>query len=288
MRFPRFGFSIAACCLASCLFSYASQPKASCTFAPFSAPSGYTLSMVNGIDDSGTVVGELQDSNSQWVAFSRDASGTFMIFNAPNSGMTWFSHRSGGVNVGSYRDNAMPPAMHGLAQQGSDFTTLNYPKATHTWVAGINKSGTVVGNYLKGTTSKGFQLANGKYTAIAHSGAVSTVPEAISDNGTVVGYYTDSQTHGFLWKSGAFTVVDHPKSVYGTELTDVNTSGVIVGNYMSADRTWGFIYQNNTFYSVVYTGAKSASVGGINNSGVIAGQLFYTLKNQPGYTAVCK
>jgi hypothetical protein len=38
----------------------------------------------------------------------------------------------------------------------------------------------------------------------------------------------------------------------------------------------------------VYAGAKAASVGGINNNGVIAGQLFYTLKNQPGYTAVCQ
>ncbi len=288
MRFPRIGFAIAACCFAFSVFSHAGQPKASCTITPFSAPSGYTLTMVNGIDDSGTVVGELQDQNSNWVAFSRDASGKFTIFKVPNSGMTWFSHRSGGVNVGSYLDNAIPPAVHGLAQQGADYTTINYPKATYTWVSGINNSGTVVGNYLKGTLSKGFQLKNGKYTSIAHSGASTTVPEAISDDGTVVGSYTDSQTHGFIWKAGKFTVVDHPKSVYGTELRDVNTAGIMVGNYMSADRTWGFIYKNNTFYSVVYTGAKSASVGGLNNNGVIAGQLFYTLKNQPGYTAVCK
>lgn len=287
MRFPRFSFTIAAW-FAFCLSSFAAQPKASCTFTVFSAPAGYTLSMVNGIDDAGTVVGELQDQNNNWVAFTRDASGKFTTFQVPKSGMTWFSHRSAGVNVGSYQDNAMPPAMHGLAQQGTDYTAINYPKATHTWVSGINNAGTVVGNYLKGTASKGFQLKNGKYTAIARSGAVTTVPEAISDNGTVVGSFTDSQTHGFIWKSGAFTVVDHPKSVYGTELRDVNTAGIMVGNYMSADRTWGFIYKNSTFYSVVYSGAKSASVGGINNNGVIAGQLFYTLKNQPGYTAVCK
>lgn len=288
MRFPRFGFAIAACCLAVCIPSHASQPQASCTFTPFSAPPGYILSMVNGIDDSGTVVGQLQDQNNQFVAFTRDASGNFTIFKAPKSAMTWFSHRSVGVNVGSYLDNAQAPAMHGLAQQGANFTVVNYPKASNTWVAGINNSGAVVGSYLNGTTAKGFLLANGKYTMIAHSGAVSTTPYAISDTGTVVGYFIDSKTHGFIWKGGTFTVVDNPRSVHGTVLTDVNTSGVVVGNRLSGDNAWGFIYKGNTFYRVVYAGAKSASVGGINNNGVITGQLFYTLKNQPGYTAVCK
>ena len=87
MRFPRFVFAIAAC-FAFCVSSYAALPKASCTFTVFSAPAGYTLSMVNGIDDSGTVVGELQDQNSNWVAFTRDASGNFTIFAVPKSGMT--------------------------------------------------------------------------------------------------------------------------------------------------------------------------------------------------------
>lgn len=287
MRFPRH-FPVILALLSLSLLAYAAQPQASCTFTPFSAPSGYTLTMVNGIDDTGTVVGQLQDNNGLLVAFSRDASGKFTIFKAPNSAMTWFSHRSSGVNVGSYLDKAFPPAVHGFAQQGANFTAVNYPKATNTWLSGINKLGTVAGSFLNNTTSKGFILAGGKYTVIAHSGAVSTNPQAINDNGVVVGYYTDSKTHGFTWKSGTFTTIDHPKSVYGTLLTDVNGSGVVVGNYLAGDHAWGFIYKNNTFYSVVYAGAKSASVGGINNNGVIAGQLFYTLRNVPGYTAVCK
>ena len=287
MRFPRTGLVIFGIGVLSAS-SYAALPQASCTVTPFSAPSGYTLTMVNGIDDAGVVVGQMQDKNGNLVGFTRDTKGNFTTFKMQNSGITWFNRRSSGVNVGSYQDKAMPPATHGFAQQGSNTTTVNYPGSTGTWLTGINKTGTVTGNYLKGTSSKGFSLTNSKYTAIAHSGALSTNPQAISDTGLVVGYYTDTKTHGFTWKGGKFTTIDHPKSKYGTLLTDVNTAGVIVGSYLSGDHAWGFIYKNNTFYSVTYAGAKSASVGGINNNGVIAGQLFYTLSNQPGYTAVCK
>ena len=35
------------------------------------------------------------------------------------------------------------------------------------------------------------------------------------------------------------------------------------------------------------SGAKNATVGGINNNGVISGQLYFTGSQKQGYTAVC-
>ncbi len=263
--------------------------QAVCTFTTFAAPAGYTITMVNGVDDVGTVVGQLENSSTYaLVAFSRTAAGKFTLYTAPSSNMTWFQRRENAVNVGSYQDNKIPPAVHGFTLQSGAFSAVNYPNALDTWLTEINQYGTLVGNYLKGSVSKGFVLANGKYTTIAHSGAVSTNPQAISGTGVVVGYYTDTATHGFTWKNGSFTTVDNPKGVYGTMLTDVNGSGVVVGNYLSGDHAFGFIYKNKSFANVVYSGAKAASVGGINSTGVIAGQLFFTAKNQPGYTAVCQ
>jgi hypothetical protein len=68
----------------------------------------------------------------------------------------------------------------------------------------------------------------------------------------------------------------------------VNSAGVIVGNHLSADHAFGFIYQNNTMANIVYAGAKNATAGGINKNGLISGQIYFTQTNTLGYTAVCK
>jgi len=291
MRPSRFVPGILASLLLLSLMSHA-VPKAACTFTTFAAPAGYTLGAVNSIDDAGTTVGQLQDNqNGLFVAFLRTADGTFTIYKAPNSSMTWYTHRLGsGVNVGTYEDNAQSPRLHGFAQQGGNFTAVDYPKAKNTWLYGINNAGTVVGTYSTSSGVTGFQLANGTYTAIQHSGALSTTPQSISDSGVIVGSYSADGfvSHGFVWQGGAFAAVDYPKSKYGTILTDINSSGVIVGNHISADNSNGFIYKNSAFKQVQYTGAKSTIIGGINSAGAIAGEIVIKGQDPIGYTAVCK
>src|ERR1039458_7654510 len=78
---------------------------ASCSFDTFSAPSGYSLSLVDGVSDDGTVVGQLVDNKTQeFVAFSYSPSGVFTEYAAPKSSMTWMYGRNGsGANAGSYR-----------------------------------------------------------------------------------------------------------------------------------------------------------------------------------------
>jgi hypothetical protein len=68
----------------------------------------------------------------------------------------------------------------------------------------------------------------------------------------------------------------------------VNNSGVIVGNHLSADSDFGFIYENGLFKNIVYSGAKSTMAGGIDNNGLISGQIYLTGGSSLGYTAVCK
>ncbi|MGC2247747.1 MAG: hypothetical protein WA609_14175, partial [Terriglobales bacterium] len=71
-------------------------------------------------------------------------------------------------------------------------------------------------------------------------------------------------------------------------LTGINNAGTIVGNRISADKAFAFLYENNTFKSIVYTGAKFEVVGGINNNGVISGQIYMTGTDSLGFTATCK
>ena len=291
MRLPR-----AACWLLVSLvllpaFSWAGN-QASCTFNTFSAPKGYALAQVNDITDDGTVVGQVEDLNSgAFVAFSRSADGKFNVWDAPNSIFTWFASRNlSGVNVGSYLDNGRVQHIHGIVQSGNSYVEVNYPKATHTWVYGINAAGAVAGSFSRTPgVVKGFKLAGGRYTVIKYPGALTTNPQSINDSGVVVGSWSDGVTfHGFAWQPGKYTAVDYPNSKYGTVLTDVNNYGVMVGNHLSADRAFGFIYKDGAFANIVYAGAKNATAGGINSSGVVSGQIFYSQTNTLGYTAVCK
>src|SRR5271157_2329047 len=107
--------------------------QASCTFDTFSAPSGYSLSQVNGVSDDGTVIGQLVDNNTQqFVAFTRSAGGVFTEYAAPKSSSTWLYGRNGsGVNAGFYQDNVNPENVHGFLLQGSKFTAVNHPKAAN-------------------------------------------------------------------------------------------------------------------------------------------------------------
>ena len=267
-------------------------PTASCTFDTFSAPSGYTLSMVQGVGDDGTVVGQLIDNKTlEYVAFTRSSSGVFSEYAAPKSASTWLYGRNGsGVNAGFYQDSAYPGHIHGFLLQGSTFTAVNHPNAPNTWLFDINQPGAAVGSFsASGSVVKGFLLANGKYTTIAYPKAQLTYAMGINDNSQVVGSYFDGVVqNGFSWKSGNFTTINFPKAKYGTVLTGVNNSGVIVGNHLSADKEFGFIYNNGVFKNIVYSGAKYTLAGGINNNAVISGEIVVTSTDVLGYTAVCK
>src|SRR5271165_4076397 len=212
---------------------------ASCTFDTFSAPSGYSLSLVNGVSDDGTVVGQLTDNATQQsMAIMRSASGVVTRYAVPKSSSTSLYGRNGiGADAGYYQDGAAPQHIHGLLLQNSKMAAVNYPKAANTWLFDVNQLGASVGAYsASALVTKGFMLANGKYTTIAYPGAQLTYALSINDHGLVVGSYASGWvSYGFSWQNGTFTLINYPKAKYGTVLEGVNNSGVIVGNRLLAD-----------------------------------------------------
>jgi len=291
MGLPRLASTLAITLFLLSSLMYAQN--ATCTFETFTAPSGYTFSQVQGVSDDGTVVGQLVDGKTQKsVGFMRSPSGVFTEYAAPNSTVTWMSGRSGtGAIAGYYQDVKAPQDLHGFMLQGSKLAVVNYPKAANTFLFGVNQSGAAVGSFSASPIlTKGFLLANGKYTTIAYPGAQATYPVAVSDNGAIVGSYATTVLNGFLWQNGTFTTINHKNAKYGTSLAGVNKSGVIVGNRFSADRGFGFLYENGTFKNIVYPGANYTLAGGINNNGLISGQIFLNAAatETVGYTAVCK
>lgn len=271
---------------------HAGEPTASCTFDTFAAPSGYSFSAINGVTDDGTVMGQLLDNNTQqMMGFTYSAKGVFTKYAAPKSLTTWFyGGNASGLNAGTYQASAFPAGMHGFLLQGSQFTAVNYPKAANTWLFNVNQLGAAVGSFSASQTlTKGFKLVNGKYTTIAYPNAQITYAQAINDNGVVAGtYIVGAVSTGFTWDDGKFTLISYPNAKYGTALVGVNNSGVVAGNHFSGDFGYGFIYENGAFKNILYSGAKYTTAGGINNNGVVSGQIFFTQTDSLGYTAICK
>lgn len=263
--------------------------KASCTFDTFDVPSGYTLNTVEGIADDGTVVGQLIDNKTQIpVGFMRSSGGDFTYYSAPKSSMTWLYQQNGtGTSSGSYLDSKY--LVHGFTLVNGNFGAVDYPGADNTWVFGVNHVGALTGSYGGAGSVKGFMLVNGQYTNIVYPKGAITNPMAVNDSNAVVGSsLTGNFSSGFLWQNGNFTTINFPKSKFGTVLTGINNVGTIVGNRISADKAFAFLYENNTFKSIVYTGAKFEVVGGINNNGLVSGQIYLTGTKSLGFTATCK
>src|ERR1700690_1336034 len=263
--------------------------KASCTFDTFDVPSGYTLNVVEGIADDGTVVGQLIDNKTQaFVGFLRDERGNFTMYTAPKSSTTWlYQQNATGTSAGSYLDSKY--SVHGFTLLNGNFTAADYPGAANTWVFGVNHVGSLTGSYGKAGSVNGFILVNGQYTNINYPKGAITNPMAVNDSNAVVGAsLTGNMSTGFLWQNGKFTTINYPNSKYGSALTGINNAGVIVGNRLSADKAFAFLYENNTFKSIVYDGAKFEVVGGINNNGLISGQIYMTGTDSLGFTATCK
>jgi uncharacterized membrane protein len=114
-----------------------------------------------------------------------------------------------------------------------------------------------------------------KFKTIRVPGALTTTVGGINNTGAMVGYYLSKaggNPHGFLFSGGKWTHIDHPKSP-ATICKNLNSSGVIVGNYQNTKTTtMGFVYQNGTFTDVPGpAGAKDSQAMGINDKGVIVG-----------------
>jgi probable HAF family extracellular repeat protein len=96
----------------------------------------------------------------------------------------------------------------------------------------------------------------------------------INNKMVVVGYYLDHKgiEHGVRWdpKDKKFTTIDDPKGDMGSECINLNSKGMIVGGYFTANSLFGFVYKNGTFSDIGPTGVVSEAWG-INDKGEIVG-----------------
>ena len=128
------------------------------------------------------------------------------------------------------------------------------------------------------------------YTDISVGGAAITVPMKINDHGVVVGYTQGGGQAGFVLKNSSYQIISSVSGVLPSVfengypiLTDINNSGVIVGNYLTSDLSevpslvsaialWKpFMLVGSTYSSFTVPNAYQSWVYGINDLGQIAG-----------------
>ena len=246
------------------------QPKY--TFTTFAVPNS-TYTGATAIDESGDVTGFYgAPVTGAQTGFLRTSSGKVITVSYPPGatstnagGMNKFGVIAGGYLIGT--------------GQGGFF----YHKGVYTNVvvdgqpapvADINDYGYYVGSYLNSGSFIGFLASpSGQITTIQYPGALNSGPVWVKNSGDVIGTYEDASgnVHTFVWNANSGYKTDAIPGVPGAMITDINSSGVMVGGYFNGVTNRGFVYQKGKFQIVLPPGANDGSISSINNKGQVAG-----------------
>lgn len=274
------------------------QTNASCTFHLFQIPVSGGVALPQGINRFGNIVGFVNLFTSHSEGFIRFSNGSTSIFKAPNSSNTSIHHRSDqGVDVGSFTPSGST-LFKGFAATSSRFQTVTFPGSSQTFLTGINKFGTIVGDYLGSDNHfHGFKLKNGQFSTIHPNGAVDTFVSAINDSGVIVGAFNTGSVdnHGFVDRSGAISTLNFPHEVGfgGTTLNDISNSGEIVGFvWTGPDTRDAFLFKSGAFKVITVPHARLTEANGISNINVITGHAIVVsstgAESDKAYTATCQ
>ncbi len=146
---------------------------------------GADVTVLNAINDQGTIVGVYQVGSAQHGFIY--SNGTYTSWDYPGAASTYLSGiNNAGQLVGSFCA-ALCQISHGFLVTGSNYTLIDYPGAQGTGVNGINNNGVLVGGYNNETA---FIYDNGTYTSFDYNNSADTAFQSINDLGEFVGYWT--------------------------------------------------------------------------------------------------
>ncbi len=267
--------------------------------AQVTPPPGYTLEILNlpataaayQMNSSGTVIGIYADIWGGWIL----ENGQFTEVVHPSGEVQLAGINDQGTVFGFYEAVVGGPERVGFSRAANG-TITDYifpaPDVFATRFYSGNNGGDMVGSYetTSSMTREAFlRNKKGQSTDITPPTSVFAEATSINDKGVVTGYFVsalDGTFHGFQYKNGVHTIIDHPDfgvSVFGTDTFRTNNRGDTVGhNYTTpALDEWGSFLRTShgTFIDISYTDPDPlflfAQVSDINDTGDILGIAFY-------------
>ena len=285
------------------------NPSPTPTFTTIDAPGAGTGSLEGTyafrINDNGETAGYFIDTNGVAHGFVDDSDGSITTIDAPGAGTTQNlgtvveSINASGETAGYFIDSQ--DLEHSFVRDAAGNISTFDPAGT-SGAQSIGDDGTVAGGYIDAQGAHGYlRSPNGTFTTFDPTGNPSqltiVIPSQINASGAVAGTCIDTSSvyHGFLRdSSGTITVLDAPRagtaSSEGTEILDLNSSGVAVGGINigvvnGVDTTHGFMLAADGTYTFFDPPqAVSSFAYGINDNGIIVGEYRDANLVRHGYT----
>ncbi len=142
--------------------------------------------------------------------------------------------------------------------------------------ADVNDSGQIVGFFADSSDNDhGYEVSDGRFTAINFPGSTSTFAQGINDSGEVVGFWGTSTAYGgsFTLIGGTYASFNYSGAAPGqTFALGVNSGGEISGWYNDTSGvSHGFLLSGGTYTSIDPPGSVGTIAIGINDAGDIVG-----------------
>jgi hypothetical protein len=228
---------------------------------------GSTFTDINGVNDSGQVVGSYTASGISHGFVKSGESYTSLDVPGATSTAAWDINESGQI-AGSYVSGGVT---HGFLLSGGVYTTIDVPGSTRTMPRGIGDSGEIVGEYTTGGITHAFLLSGGTFTTLDPPGSTFAYASEINASGQIVGRFDTGGTNfGYLLSEGVYTTIVAPGSTSSAAL-GINDSGQIVGGFTAGGIRYGYLLTDGAFTTIEVTGATFTTPRKINDSGLIAG-----------------
>jgi hypothetical protein len=279
--------SLTVAAIASCALAFGATSRA--VGVPFDIAAvdvpGATLTVGQGINAGGDIVGWYNDANRNQHGFLRTGEDAWMSIDFPtedpSNPVVATDARGigpGGDIVGTYRLAHEPTTVpaHGylLTRQGV-FSRIDHPDHINTIAQRILPDGTILGCYHDTNT---MDTMHGMLTTRAGIGAfdmgMSMHNGATPDGKRIAGLWSDSTKHGhgYLLQGDSFASFDVPGSL-STAAWDMNARREIVGVYTDANsKVHGFMVDRDwQFTTIDVAGATITRAFGINSGGDVVG-----------------
>lgn len=236
--------------------------------------------LLNDINNTGAIIGSFTTSEDEFA-------GTPFIFSGDSFRILEFA----GVPEPEVYAINDAGAMAGIGFDAEEFSflafqtapdgnveTFSIPGAFGIFPYHIDSAGVVTGVSFDFDSESIFRKNGDSIDEISVEGFGSIAGAVANDNGTIagVGFLEDDTAVSFIYRDGVAEPFAHPDGE--TFVTAINNSDVIAGQiFGNDDSNRSFVFSDAGFTEIMFPGAESTSVSGMNDAGVLVG--YYRLPN---------